>query len=108
MLYVATATAQDDEMAERIAMHRAQRPATWRTLEAPVNVAAQLATEIGDAQTVLVDAGKRAQILMKIMRLLRRCPKRDAAHSGAILRDRALRHPLIRQEQRDGGQCRAI
>jgi adenosylcobinamide kinase/adenosylcobinamide-phosphate guanylyltransferase len=55
VLYVATATAGDDEMAERIAMHRAQRPATWRTLEAPVNVAAQLVAEIGDAQTVLVE-----------------------------------------------------
>jgi adenosylcobinamide kinase/adenosylcobinamide-phosphate guanylyltransferase len=40
VLYVATATAGDDEMRERIAQHRAQRPAGWATLEASVDVAA--------------------------------------------------------------------
>jgi adenosylcobinamide kinase/adenosylcobinamide-phosphate guanylyltransferase len=38
VLYVATAQAWDEEMASRIAAHRAQRPAHWRTLEAPVEV----------------------------------------------------------------------
>ncbi len=55
ILYVATAEALDDEMAERIASHRAQRPATWRTLEAPRNVAAHVAAEIGDARTVVIE-----------------------------------------------------
>ena len=32
--YVATATASDEEMAARIAKHRADRPASWRTVEA--------------------------------------------------------------------------
>jgi len=41
VLYIATATASDDEMATRIQAHRAQRPANWRTLEAP--------TAVGDA-----------------------------------------------------------
>ncbi|MGI6199798.1 MAG: bifunctional adenosylcobinamide kinase/adenosylcobinamide-phosphate guanylyltransferase [Christensenellales bacterium] len=31
--YVATATASDEEMTARIAKHRADRPATWRTVE---------------------------------------------------------------------------
>ena len=35
VLYVATAEAWDGEMAARIANHKAQRPAHWRTLEAP-------------------------------------------------------------------------
>jgi adenosylcobinamide kinase/adenosylcobinamide-phosphate guanylyltransferase len=33
VLYVATATAGDEEMATRITTHRAQRPPGWRTLE---------------------------------------------------------------------------
>jgi adenosylcobinamide kinase/adenosylcobinamide-phosphate guanylyltransferase len=55
VLYVATATVEDDEMAERIAMHRAQRPASWRTLEAPLNVAARVAADLAGAQTVVLE-----------------------------------------------------
>jgi len=42
VLYVATAQAGDAEMAERIARHRAERPATWQTLEAPDHLADSL------------------------------------------------------------------
>jgi adenosylcobinamide kinase/adenosylcobinamide-phosphate guanylyltransferase len=38
VLYVATATAGDEEMAQRIAAHQANRPVHWRTLEAPLKV----------------------------------------------------------------------
>lgn len=38
VLFIATAEAGDDEMKERIAAHRANRPETWHTLEAPFNV----------------------------------------------------------------------
>jgi adenosylcobinamide kinase/adenosylcobinamide-phosphate guanylyltransferase len=48
---VATATAGDAEMAERIAMHRAQRPAAWRTLEFPTGIAEGVA-----AATTLSDS----------------------------------------------------
>jgi adenosylcobinamide kinase / adenosylcobinamide-phosphate guanylyltransferase len=54
VLYVATATAIDDEMAERIAHHRARRSATWRTLELPVGLADGVATEQGIV-TILVE-----------------------------------------------------
>jgi len=37
-LYIATATAIDEEMRERIANHRAVRPADWQTIEAPLRV----------------------------------------------------------------------
>src|SRR5688572_25156046 len=40
--YVATAQALDQEMQHRISLHRAERPATWRTLEAPAGLAQAL------------------------------------------------------------------
>jgi len=38
VLFVATATAGDEEMQSRIQKHRASRPAHWKTLEAQLNV----------------------------------------------------------------------
>jgi adenosylcobinamide kinase/adenosylcobinamide-phosphate guanylyltransferase len=43
VLFVATAEAGDDEMRERIATHRAERPAHWHTLEEPHAIAEALA-----------------------------------------------------------------
>ena len=56
--YVATAQAWDDEMALRIANHRAQRPAHWTTLEAPLQTGAAIAAAEETANgwdVVLVD-----------------------------------------------------
>jgi adenosylcobinamide kinase/adenosylcobinamide-phosphate guanylyltransferase len=55
VLYVATATATDDEMTERIRLHRARRPATWRTLEAPTLLAERVVAELGASRTVLIE-----------------------------------------------------
>ncbi|GAB1380907.1 bifunctional adenosylcobinamide kinase/adenosylcobinamide-phosphate guanylyltransferase [Pararhodobacter aggregans] len=53
-LYIATAQAWDDEMRDRIALHRAQRDGQgWRTLEVPLDLATTL-SDIKD-QAVLVD-----------------------------------------------------
>jgi len=54
VLYVATAQAWDDDMARRIAAHQAQRPAHWRTLEAPLNVG-QAIKGAPPADVVLID-----------------------------------------------------
>ena len=52
-IYIATAEAWDEEMAERIALHRARRDARWRTLESPLRLPVALA-EAAD-MPVLVD-----------------------------------------------------
>jgi adenosylcobinamide kinase/adenosylcobinamide-phosphate guanylyltransferase len=49
ILYVATAQANDGEMAARIAHHRERRGAGWRTLEAPLALAPLLARETAPA-----------------------------------------------------------
>ena len=52
--YLATAEAGDDEMRARIAHHRRRRPAAWKTIEAPRNVAAALAS-LAPGSVVLLD-----------------------------------------------------
>ncbi len=54
-LYLATATAGDAEMAERIARHRARRGTGWTTVEEPLAIGATLAAEAGPGRVVLVD-----------------------------------------------------
>jgi adenosylcobinamide kinase/adenosylcobinamide-phosphate guanylyltransferase len=52
---IATAEALDAEMAARIRRHRADRPATWRTVEAPLSLAAALTQEAAAGRCVIVD-----------------------------------------------------
>jgi adenosylcobinamide kinase / adenosylcobinamide-phosphate guanylyltransferase len=54
VLFVATAQSLDDEMGARIAAHRADRPAAWRTLEAPRHVGEAI-LQAGPCSVVLVD-----------------------------------------------------
>ncbi len=53
--FIATATADDDEMRERIAHHRASRPREWHTLEEPLDLAGALVQAYKLADVVLLD-----------------------------------------------------
>ncbi|MBM9536910.1 bifunctional adenosylcobinamide kinase/adenosylcobinamide-phosphate guanylyltransferase [Desulfobulbus alkaliphilus] len=55
IVYIATARAMDTEMTERIARHRVQRPASWRTVECPTRPSAVVAAEGGHAAGILLD-----------------------------------------------------
>lgn len=52
--FIATATAGDEEMAVRIARHRAERPQRWETIDEPLHLDAALARAREDA-LVIVD-----------------------------------------------------
>lgn len=55
VLYVATLQPLDAEMRDRIASHRVQRPAAWRTLETPYELAAPILENLQTEQLVLLD-----------------------------------------------------
>ncbi|MGH2970694.1 MAG: bifunctional adenosylcobinamide kinase/adenosylcobinamide-phosphate guanylyltransferase [Gaiellaceae bacterium] len=52
--FVATGEAGDEEMAERIARHRAERPAGWTTIEEPLDLERALAS-VPAGDTVVID-----------------------------------------------------
>ena len=55
VVYLATAEARDQEMARRIAHHRARRPADWGLAEAPLYLAAALSRHAAADACLLVD-----------------------------------------------------
>ncbi len=55
VLFVATAEALDEEMRDRIALHRQDRPPAWRTLEAPRTVGDAIARAFDGESVVLLD-----------------------------------------------------
>lgn len=54
-VFVATAQAFDREMAERIALHQRDRDESWRTVEAPIDLAGAIAREAREGRVLLVD-----------------------------------------------------
>lgn len=54
--FIATAESRDDdEMRRKIARHRAERPATWLTIEEPVHLAAAIGAASEASDAILVD-----------------------------------------------------
>jgi adenosylcobinamide kinase/adenosylcobinamide-phosphate guanylyltransferase len=54
-IYVATAQAFDDEMHERIALHRLERDRSWQTVDAPLELSQAIQAQTGPDKVVLVD-----------------------------------------------------
>ena len=55
VIYLATATVQDDEMRARVAHHQAQRPGHWHLIEEPLSLASALQRHAAESHCVLVD-----------------------------------------------------
>jgi adenosyl cobinamide kinase/adenosyl cobinamide phosphate guanylyltransferase len=55
IVFVATAEPRDEDMAERIARHRAERPPGWSTVEEPVDLVSRLRSLEGACDGILVD-----------------------------------------------------
>ena len=55
VLFIATATASDEEMRERIQQHRNSRPAHWTVIEEPLAIAGAIQQHSERHQCVLVD-----------------------------------------------------
>lgn len=55
VIYVATATADDEEMCQRIERHRNCRPAHWHTVEEPVCLADTIHRYLDESHFILVE-----------------------------------------------------
>ena len=53
--FIATATASDTDMQDRITRHRASRPATWTTIEEPLDLVHALQEASNRADIILLD-----------------------------------------------------
>lgn len=87
VVFLATGEARDAEMAERIALHRQERPADWRTVEEPRELRAAIAAVEPEA-CLVIDC-----LSLWISNLLEdRAPieiEQAAAEASGIARDRA-------------------
>ena len=54
-LFLATARSLDDEMTERIRLHKLARGPDWRLVEEPIEISEALRTRCGEVETILVD-----------------------------------------------------
>ncbi|HVS86465.1 MAG TPA: bifunctional adenosylcobinamide kinase/adenosylcobinamide-phosphate guanylyltransferase [Gaiellaceae bacterium] len=81
VVFLATGEAGDDEMAARIARHRAERPPEWQTIEEPLALADAVAG-VDPAACLVVDCLS----LWSANRLARDRPERIEAEAGVAAR----------------------
>ncbi len=98
VLYVATAEARDDEMRERIEMHRTGRPAEWRTLEAPLRVGERLMSNQVREQIVIIDCAT-----MLVSNVILSCGENDPTEE-VRQKVRAEIEALLEAHSKIGGQ----
>ena len=89
VIYVATGTATDDEMAERIRLHQERRPSDWQTVEAPLNPVGALqesGIQDGSVPVLLLDSldGWVSNLLMEHERM--EASELEARTVGAVRR----------------------
>jgi len=98
VLYTATAEAGDEEMAARIARHRAERPAHWHMLEAPRRVGQALrAWQGGPLAAVVVDC-----ITLLASNVLLSLPEEAGEEQAAALLDAEVDELLAAARERGG------
>ena len=92
LVYVATATAGDEEMADRIARHRQDRGPRWRTMDAPTALGAAVRAAIADAapSVILVDC-----LTLWLSNLMLGDHDIDAATTDLIAAIHASPHPVF-------------
>ena len=88
VVYVATASAQDSEMAERIQHHRQHRPAHWPTVETH--------TQLADTLTQVCVQHPQSPVLVDCLTLwLSNCLIADEQQSGTWAQERAALFSIL-------------
>ncbi|MDD2922837.1 MAG: bifunctional adenosylcobinamide kinase/adenosylcobinamide-phosphate guanylyltransferase [Anaerolineales bacterium] len=100
VLFIATATVSDDEMRERIEHHRAARPQEWQTLEAPMNIAAELESKISQLWNgvILLDC-----VTLLVSNILLSLPE-DSSFETVMQKVKDEIDALIAAQERIGGE----
>lgn len=117
VIYLATAWAGDGEMAERIARHRADRPASWGLVEEPLALAGALQAQASPGRCLLVDcltlwlsnllavdAGRMARETQNLLALLPSLPGHVVLVSNEVGQGIVPVHPLARRFRDEAGR----
>lgn len=86
VLFVATATAGDDEMKQRIERHQKERPADWSTLEVTTDVSNHIRKEIGRSRTVVLDC-----VTLLLNNIFNDCSYQTGPQNEAVIEEKVAR-----------------